>query len=282
MLDKAADVPWMDWYRDIHPGCGAALADLGAASEQTEALALNGASRGFDALSGLSYLRRLQVREINQAQLEVIAGLSQLRELRVFGFRGTDASPLANLVNLELLSFEWAPKCERLDWIQCLTRLEFLIIGDLKRASDFAAVGTLSGLKALTITSAATGPMQPVDTLAPLTRLTRLEDLAIYARVAGDDLSPLAGIAWLKRLTIANCYPLAEFARLAASLPDTQSDALKPFHIFEGDAPSVMLMGRPVRHFALSDPQAAAAIARRTAEFERLKTAFLRARPAAD
>jgi hypothetical protein len=275
VLVKNGDMSWMDWYRDCNPMSGIALTDLSAASPQTEAVALHGRSRGFEALRELKNLRRLQVREINEAQLEIIAGLMELRELRVFGFRGGDAGPIARLANLELLAFEWAPKVEQLDWIGACSALEFLIIGDLKRVSDFAPVRMLAGLKALAITSAATGPLQPIDSLAPLTGLSLLEELTINARVSGDDLSPLAGMRWIKRLTISNCYPVAEFARLAAHLADTHSDVFKPVHVFGGDPPSVMLIGRPVRHFALNDPRAAAAIARRTAEFERLKANFL-------
>ena len=269
MIKKPANKAWIDWFYNDDPGFGRLLADLGCAPKSSATVFVTGKSTEFERLADMAAMRRLSVREISQAQLEMIGTLTGLTALRVFGFRGVDAGPLADLKELECLSFEWAPKIETITWLTALSRLRVLIIGDVKQIQDFTPVGTLSQLEFLYI-SGGSESIQTVASVAPLARLTKLDELQLIARVDADDLSPLAAMTWLKRLGIANLYPVQTYAQLAANLPRTEcaSFAATQSFVMSGDR-YISLTGKPARQFKVGDPKSFAAIAKREAEFGR-------------
>jgi hypothetical protein len=267
MIKKPADQAWIDWFYNEHPGFGRVLADLGNAPKTTDTIFATGKTQAFERLADITALRRLSVRDISQAQLEVVASLTRLTELRVFGFRGADAGTLANLKKLECLSFEWAPKIATIGWLSELAKLRVLIIGDLKQIRDFAAIGALSQLRFLSI-SGGNETVQSMASVAPFAQLTRLEELQLVAHADADDLAPLAAMTWLKRLGIANLYPVQTYAHLAANLTRTECASFKATQRFAmGGARYVTLTGKPFRQFKAGDPKGVALIAKREAEF---------------
>ena len=274
MIAKPNDCTWHDWLYDRHPGFGKVVYDLAQAGADTQALFVTGKSAAFDRLSSLKALRRLSVREIGQEQLDLIGELRHLSELRVFGFRGVSAAALGGLAKLEVLTFEWAPKVETLAWLAELQALRVLALGDLKRVTDFAPVGTLARLNYLYLSGSATA-RQTVASVRPLVPLKKLEELSLFVEVAGDDLAPLAQMTWLKRLRIANNYPVATFAELAVRLKKTVCDAFAATRTNQIGAEALIeLIGKPARRFAKGDPKAKAAIAKREAEFARWRAHF--------
>lgn len=267
MLKKPAGQAWNDWLYNDRPGFGRVQPDLGGVPKDIDTLFVTGKAAQFERLLDLPALRRLSVREISQAQLELIAGLGRLTELRVFGFRGADAGPLANLEKLEFLTLEWAPKIETISWLGALERLRVLVVGDLKRIQDFAPVAELAGLRYLSISGGATTVQTVADT-APLARLTKLEELQFRARVPGEDLSPLAAMTWLERLGIPDDYPVRVYAELAAHLTRTECPSFAPTrsYVLSGET-FIGLIGKPVRQFKAGDPKSRPLIAKREAEF---------------
>ncbi len=267
MLKKPAGRAWNDWLYNEHPGFGRVLADLGGAARTIDTVFATGKTIGFERLAELPKLRRLSVRDVSQAQLEMIARLTRLSELRLFGFHGTDAGPLATLKKLEILSFEWAPKIETLDWLAALAGLRVLVIADLKRIQDLEAVGRLPRLQFLSV-SGGSESVQTVASVAPLARLTKLEELQFIARVADEDLSPLAAMPWLKQLGLPDLYPVEAYAELAAYLPKTDCAAFAATRSYTiGKDRYVALTGKPSRQFKAGDPKSLAPIAKREAEF---------------
>ncbi len=274
MRAKPKDQSWHDWLYNAGPGFGRAVGDLTQANANAEALFLTGKTAAFDRLQSMKALRRLQVREISQEQLDLIRTLKDLTELRVFGFRGANAAPLGQLSKLEILTFEWAPKVETLAWLAKLTALRVLTLGDLKRVTEFSPVGKLANLNFLYICGGATST-QTVTSIAPVGQLKKLEELSLFAQVNGDDISPLAAMTWLKRLKVANNFPVETFAELAACLKKTECEAFTPTRtVTMGDETYIELIGKPYRRFVKGDPKGKAAIAKREAEFARWRTHF--------
>jgi hypothetical protein len=274
MRTKPKNQSWHDWLYTEGPDFGRGTGDLTQTNANADTLFVTGKAVAFDRLQNLKALRRLQVREIAQDQLDLIGKLSHLTELRVFGFRGESAAALAKLTKLEVLTFEWAPKIETLGWLRGLKSLRVLALGDLKRVKDFAPVGTLASLNYLYICGGAT-TRQTVASVAPLARLKKLEELSLFADLPGSNLSPLAAMTWLKRLCIANIHPVESFAELAAHLKKTECDAFAPTRtVTMGGETQIELIGKPFRRFAKNDPKGKAAIAKREAEFAHWRTHF--------
>ena len=274
MAKKTTDQAWNDWFFNDHPGCGRWLTDLGRAPRTLDAVSVTGKTAGFECLAGMPSLRRLSVRDVSQAQLDVIAKLTRLSELRVFGFHGADAGPLSKLKRLEFLTFEWAPKIETIAWLAGFERLRFLHLGDLKRVRDLAPVGALTSLRYFSI-SGGSETIQTVASVSPLQRLRKLEELELTARVADEDLSPIAAMTWLKRLSMPNFYPVQVYAELAAHLTGTKCAA---FSATQKDSISggqyVTLTGKPARRFRTGDPKSVTPIAKREVEFSRWLSHF--------
>jgi hypothetical protein len=131
-------------------------------------------AHGWAHLSDLPDLRRLEPRLVHAGQLEQLAPLRRLRELRLDNVRGLrDLTPLSFLDSPEAL---WLARCEHLS--------------DLSQLTEWS--GTLTTLEVAAC---------PVEDWTPLARLTRLRTLAIHS--AGlTDLSPLSNLRTLTTLVL--------------------------------------------------------------------------------
>lgn len=239
--------------------------DPEAASPDIEGAFLTGATKRFAALPRLQALRRLSLREVSAEQVALAVSLPRLEELRIFGYRGADLSPLARCTGLRTLELAWAPKAETLEPLAALQGLEILAVGDLRRIDDFAPLGTLAGLRFLHLTSPV-GGAQPIRSLDWLPALRRLEEAwLIGLRIAEGGLLPLAHMPWLRHLSLSNWYPLREFARLSVVLPETACGLFQPWQ--RDDEGNVLLTGSPARWFPKGAPGMAEAAAKRAAEF---------------
>ena len=122
-----------------------------------------------------------------------------------------------------------------LDGLAQLHQLESLMLYALTHVTSFDAVGRLSHLKSLMISTPpgydASRKCYEVDTLEPLAKLTRLESLTmrgILPRVAR--LDPIRRITSLRHLDISHVYVFGvpDFARLALALPHAKGHCLEP------------------------------------------------------
>ena len=257
--------------------------DFASALRTLPAAFATGKAKGFDRIGTLRRLRSLSLREISQDQLDLVAKMDWLEDLRVFGFRGVDATALMSLKKLRTLSFQWAPKLRDVTVFGRLKHLDVMAIGDFKAIDDFKPLGALTRLRALSVTGPNLG-RQACRSLEPFGRMQGLEELWLAGvQAPGDDLRALARLTGLRRLQLANWYPAREFARLAVALADTQCDLFKPtsslagkFEVynpktgeFEADKSvgTIMLTGKPAKLLKSGDPATAALVAKRTAEF---------------
>jgi hypothetical protein len=115
---------------------------------------------------------------------------------------------------LRFLDIEHAPKLSSLEPLRALKRLEWLSIST--PASWDASRKTIK-----------------VESLAPLAALTRLRYLSLRGiEPKSDGLAPLAKLKQLDELVFSHVYslPMADYARLAALLPDTKGDCLAPYY----------------------------------------------------
>lgn len=162
---------------------------------------LNGI-KDFSPLTQFPNLRRLWVSGAKQDQLDVIGELTQLECLCVSLPPSTnDLRPLGRLTNLRDLSFDGQIDGALLEPLANLVELRRLFIS-----------AQLTSYKTLYF-----------DAFAPLGSLTKLEHLELYGVKPRDEsLVPLTRLRNLKRLGMSNIFLLAEMARMAAALPNTE------------------------------------------------------------
>ncbi len=235
----------------------------------------------WDGLASLARLRRLAVQCVRAEHLPHIARLSSLTGLWLSEVRGESLAPLRSLVGLQSLRIHWATKLADLGDVAALRGLRTLHLWDLPKLASFEGVQTLTELREFTYETApsrdARGP-QRFPSLTPLGALARLERLRLVGVATVDDsLAPLRGLHALRDLHMTNAFPLEEFARLAAALPQARGNFSEPIWQLPGRVDcakcageKVLLLGRGRRLCcARCDAER---IARHIAEFERIRS----------
>ena len=177
----------------------------------------NVSNRGIQDLTGLQFatnLDRLILGEwwrednVNQiSDLSPIAGLTNLRELRLDKNPVSDLSPLKSLKSLISLGFDRTQtRISDLSPLAGLINLEGISFshGDVSDLSPIAGLINLRTFHAVD---------NPISDLSPFAGLTKLELITIYSAKLSD-LSPLAGLTGLKELhlpdnDISDISPLA-------------------------------------------------------------------------
>lgn len=255
-----------------------AAPDLAAESTGARVLAMTAETRNPGLLGRFAALERLKLREPAPTALAALAGSPALADLRLHGLKTASLPPLPH--GLRVLLLHWAPRLESLAPLVALQGLEWLGLGDLRRIEDFDALGGIATLRGLSIT-AGLWKEQPVRSLAFLARLPALEELELGPiRLAEGSIADVGRLTGLRRLRLANIWPVRELVRLKVALPGVECACFAPTQAFRtataGDAGApdglrwteeVMLNGRPVRHMAADDPRRARLVAARTALF---------------
>ena len=104
--------------------------------------------------------------------------------------------------------------------ISSLSNLEWLEIHEHKILRDLSPLSNLKNLIGIRMSGGLFGT-QKINSLKPLTRLTKLRRLYLSNLVALDgDLSPLTNLYQLEYLDLANRYSTEELIKLAISIPD--------------------------------------------------------------
>lgn len=184
--------------------------DLPALAEfsQLESLTLVG-SMDRRVLDVVRRLTSLQYLSVNQPQEEHLAELAQLPGLRHL---------LCDSSKMRVFAVPAG-----------FAQLETLHVAELNRPATLDSVGRLNSLRWL-ILGSGMGRSTKIDTLAPLTELVGLEFFAMIGlRPADGSLRPLAALRALRYLTLANVFPITEYAQLAAALPNTIGDFRTPW-----------------------------------------------------
>ncbi len=217
--------------------------DLATLPKGARALELG---KGPKNLSLLRHADQLVAIKTVATTFEIVKELAYLGELRVailinLELADGELRVLAGCRKLEHLALLYAPKLSDMGFLADLRQLRTLTLLDVPRL-DFATLPALPSLQEFVFLG---GVHKGVDVpslapLAGLTGLTRLE-LRNVAAVDGS-LAPLAALQSLEYLFVpGRAYEVEEYARLAASLPNTRRvpfDCLNPlFSKPEYDAP---------------------------------------------
>jgi len=182
---------------------------------------------------------------VNEAELAQLCEHVDVAFLGFKGLRTTTLAPLTRMKRLRRLQLWWVQKLADLLPLAELP-LEVLILDDLRYANDITPVAKIAGLKALML-SGGMSTTQVIDTLEPLTKLPKLQELRLVALKLGNDtLRPLERCMALTDLWLPNTFDVSEYAYLAAKRPDLRSNALRPYEVLEHrvNGKDVMVTGK--------------------------------------
>jgi len=133
------------------------------------------------------------------------------------------------LRRLRILGFENCSRVTSFVDFGELHSLTGLALCHFKNVHDLAPLSELRMLKSLAVAGSLWTRMH-VASFAPLEKLKQLELLHLTNIKALDEsLLTLSALTNLRRLDIANFYPMSEFARLAQSLKSTECTWFKPY-----------------------------------------------------
>lgn len=245
-----------------------------------------GAVRDFTPLLDLKGMRALTATCMTKAQLETVTQLNQLHTLCLEHHSGTleDVGRLTKLRALSLSVFKG-----ELKGIEALANVEYLSIF---HAPKLPTLAPLAALKRLSWLSISTPPSWDtsrktikVESFAPLSKLTALRYLDLKGiEPKKGSLAPLENLTALRELQISHVHaiPLAQYAALAAALPNTKGHCLSATYPLpqlrlrcaKCGTPYVWLTAPPRgTKTTLCEKCDAPKVAKHRMEFERLKTA---------
>jgi len=167
-------------------------------------------------LAELKSLIEVSAWDAEISDLSPFSGLTKLRELHLSSNPISDLSPLAGLTSLEIL-YLYGCGLEDLSQLVGLTGLIRLSLANNEGLSDVSPVADFINLEWLDLHNC-----DSLSDLSPLAGLTKLEYLNLNhtRRVSDYSLSPLSGLASLRRLRLAenrisDVSPLAGLTNLA-------------------------------------------------------------------
>ena len=152
----------------------------------------------FDLLAACVNLVELDIEImcLSNEQLCVLAGLTKLESLKLYGNRITDLSPIARLTNLRTLDISANPIADlRLRPVVELPNLTALSASDIGM-TDLRPLAGLVNLKHLELWG------NDIDDISPIAGLVNLQHLH-FSTGAIDDLTPLAGLVNLQHLNLS-------------------------------------------------------------------------------
>ena len=176
-------------------------------------------TRGWETLPDRTRISTVMYFQAQRKHLEVVARMPSLKRLSLLQPKEADISPIAALNCLEVLFIEDATKGESLEFVRPLRNLKALGVFDAKRLVDISGIEDLTGLDELGLQRGIWNAMK-LKTLQPLSGLTGLSCLRLTAESEDNSLEPLRNLSNLQELELNLLYPMGEYARLAAFLPE--------------------------------------------------------------
>lgn len=168
--------------------------------------------------------------KVTQPLFEAACAMPNLQGLYVKWSSIDSLAPLRGLQQLTHLHVGGAPSAEGLHYLSELPALIDLEIHNVRAAADLSFLAGLPQLRSLGLAGDGNSSKAlRIQSLAPLRHLQQLERLSLtVATVEDGSLAPIAELAKLKHLLLSNQHPMAEYARLAARMPQLDCDMFQP------------------------------------------------------
>ena len=286
---SAVDIPDLNLRAAIADALGKALNDTFFTSEMATLTELEATRRGeISDLTGLeraTNLTSLALHINSTSDISPLVNLTNLTTLTLYGST-SDLSPLANLTNLTVLSLRVGSTSD-LSALAGLTNLRELSLGE-PHGLDSSTLPSLTNLQALSIWGwtwrwAGDPPFHGLSGLLDPTFLAgfpNLTELTIsnagYANYNLSNISPVAGLSRLKKITLSHCLisdisPLVEntglgqgsivdvrgnplsYVSLHTHIPDLQSRGVT-VHFDDGASPALLGVSGDYQNGAVSTP----------------------------
>ncbi|WP_301749823.1 hypothetical protein [uncultured Erythrobacter sp.] len=210
-----SDRNWEEW-RQLHYYETADQISKDAARAWVNRQKLN-----YRSISDKKALRHLISANVNQAFLEEIGKLCNLRRLELeWPFLGTDLTPLLALRRLEHLSIDSPRNLSDFSPLLALPSLRTLLITNAKRMTNVEWLSGAHHLEVIGIEGAIDSEPE-IESLEPLAGLRSLRAFfGVSTRLADKRLTPLAQCPALEYVSIARCAPRSEFDMLHHAQPN--------------------------------------------------------------
>lgn len=168
--------------------------------------------RTLSPLAGLSQLKRLKIWEAAVTDIDALATLDELQELELRNLNHvTDFRPLAGLGSLTELHVSRMPDSLEFDSVSGLTGLATLTVSDSRGFNDLRNLIGLAQISELTLWD--TGPVDDLTPLAQLKRLRKLTLDGIWVERPGQ-FAELASLASLCLRRVSGVRSLTGIERL--------------------------------------------------------------------
>ena len=205
------DFQWREFASvSEHPANTTAMMLCGRGKDETA---------GWESVAGRREVETVFYFQAHDRHLQALAGMSWLKVLGLLQPKSADLTAVSSLENLEALFIEDATKLETLEFARPLKSLRALGVFDAKRLNDIAALRELTGLEELALQRGIWNAMK-LRSLKPIATLTGLKCLRLTAESEDRSLEPLRQLTALEDLDLNLLYPMEEYARLAAFLPE--------------------------------------------------------------
>lgn len=166
---------------------------------------------------------------VSQALFDAACRIEGLTDLWLKWSGITTLEAAAGLPGLQRFHLGDSASLQTLQPLAAMPQLQWLWLGGMSKIPDLAPLAALSALEGLFIAGNESKPLV-VPTLAPLSALQRLRWLQLGClRPAEGGIEPLGRLRALEYLGLPNYFTVEQFAQLAAHLPHTASDWLKPY-----------------------------------------------------
>ncbi len=227
------------------------LNDIAGVPPETTTLRLGSKALNFSTLQTLVNLTDLWCLNVGENELATIAKCVGIRRLFIDGLKGKDLEQLNLLESLEILYLERNSKVTNLSPLRNCSSLKGLGIVNFKNLHSIVELAGMKDLRKVVV-EGGMWTRRTIDTLAPLSGLSKLEELDLAnVKVADNSLKALEPLRQLRELTVANFFPTEEFAWLSTRLTKTKCTWFMPYIDLEysackkcGKNKMVMLSGR--------------------------------------
>jgi len=179
---------------------------------------LDASGKRIANLDGIEALSNLEKLNLSNNQIQDISALGKLRKLKELNLRNnaiSDLGPLAHLQKLEYLNIHSNPDIASIQPLQALSNLETLIMANVPIRDELHILDGFDDLRYLNLRGCG------LDDLGPIANMTGLRYLNLHSNPNIPSIQPLAQLANLKTLILAN-VPVSEDLAVVENMTDLE------------------------------------------------------------